>query len=268
MDQKITNYVANWFARADEDLNVAQLILNEDRPYNPACFHEQQAAEKYLKGFLAHHEKHVRKIHDLDALLQECIKINQSFTGLQDSALYLGRFYVESRYPDDYIEFTREDAEKGLKSALRIKEFVLEKITLEKKTGFGIIGIIIAIAAVAVLGGFLYFRELNRLKNLTAPPPAPAPQTQQQNQEQPTTQAPPVSEIDTSNWKTYRNEQYGFEVRYPQKWNDIILFDEPKELSRSPFTEGVFSVSIGFKKDKSFFTLYLNSMNRKLFRIT
>ena len=70
-NQEITKYVADWFARADEDLDVARLILNEERPYNPACFHEQQAAEKYLKGFLAHHEKHVRKIHDLNALVQE-----------------------------------------------------------------------------------------------------------------------------------------------------------------------------------------------------
>ncbi len=26
------------------------------------------------------------------------------------------------------------------------------------------------------------------------------------------------SKIDTSNWKTYRNEEYGFEVRYPEEW--------------------------------------------------
>src|SRR3989344_8625754 len=26
---------------------------------------------------------------------------------------------------------------------------------------------------------------------------------------------PPVSSIDTSNWKTYKNEAYGFEVKYP-----------------------------------------------------
>lgn len=98
-DQKITKYVRDWFARADEDLDVVNLILGEDKPYNPACFHAQQAAEKYLKGFLAHYEKHVRKIHDLDALLQECIKIDQSFENFQNSARFLSRFYVESRYP-------------------------------------------------------------------------------------------------------------------------------------------------------------------------
>lgn len=33
----------------------------------------------------------------------------------------------------------------------------------------------------------------------------------------------PVSSIDTSNWKTYRNEKYGFEVRYPGEWNVNII---------------------------------------------
>ena len=27
-----------------------------------------------------------------------------------------------------------------------------------------------------------------------------------------------VGEIDTSNWKTYRNKEYGFEVKYPEGW--------------------------------------------------
>ncbi len=27
-----------------------------------------------------------------------------------------------------------------------------------------------------------------------------------------------VDKIDTSNWKTYRNEEYGFEVKYPEEW--------------------------------------------------
>lgn len=46
-------------------------------------------------------------------------------------------------------------------------------------------------------------------------------------------------EVDTSNWQTYRNEEYGFEVKYPEGWevsslntssaqfvSDDILFDQ------------------------------------------
>ena len=39
----------------------------------------------------------------------------------------------------------------------------------------------------------------------------------------------PVSDIDTSNWKTYRNEEYGFEVKYPEGY----LKQEPEESEDS-----------------------------------
>ena len=34
----------------------------------------------------------------------------------------------------------------------------------------------------------------------------------------PSTTAVIMSDVNTSNWKTYRNEEYGFEVRYPEEW--------------------------------------------------
>lgn len=125
----ITNYVKNWFMRADEDLALIEVILKEKSFLsNPVCFHAQQSAEKYLKGFLAYHDLHVRKIHDLETLIEDCVKIDTSFKSLKDDAGFLNQFYIESRYPDDYIEFSRNDAEKAFISATKIKNFILEKI--------------------------------------------------------------------------------------------------------------------------------------------
>lgn len=125
----ITDYVENWFRRADEDLALIEVILKRGSSFsNPICFHAQQAAEKYLKGFLAYHDLHVRKIHDLEVLVEDCAKIEISFKTLQDSARFLNQFYIESRYPDDYIEFSRNDAEEAFTSATKIKNFILEKI--------------------------------------------------------------------------------------------------------------------------------------------
>jgi hypothetical protein len=40
-----------------------------------------------------------------------------------------------------------------------------------------------------------------------------------------------VSEIDTSDWKIYRNEEFGFEMKYPRDWTNenresVVLFSE------------------------------------------
>lgn len=48
-----TDLAKGWFRKGDSDLATAQLIAHSNGPYDTACFHAQQAAEKYLKGFLA-----------------------------------------------------------------------------------------------------------------------------------------------------------------------------------------------------------------------
>ncbi|TSC73733.1 MAG: HEPN domain-containing protein [Parcubacteria group bacterium Gr01-1014_44] len=124
----LTKYVQDWLARADEDIRVAEIALKEGGLPNPICFHAQQTAEKYLKGFLAFHEKHVRKIHDLQSLISECKKIDASFSDIETEAVYLTQFYTETRYPGDITEFTLDEADGAYRAALKIKSFVLGKI--------------------------------------------------------------------------------------------------------------------------------------------
>jgi HEPN domain-containing protein len=126
----ITEYVKSWFQRADDDLKLIEIVFKERENFlpNPLCFHAQQAAEKYFKGFLAYHDLHTRKIHDLEVLVADCVKVDKLFEELREPARFLNQFYLESRYPDDYVRFSVEDAKEAYKAALKIKEFVLEKI--------------------------------------------------------------------------------------------------------------------------------------------
>ena len=127
----MTTYVENWFARAEEDLAAADILLAKNGSVNLVCFHAQQAGEKYLKGFLAHHDKHVRKSHDLILLLVECKKVNPSFVELEEAMAYLAKFYIQSRYPDDFIQFSRTEAEQALRFGNLIKDFIQGKIQSE-----------------------------------------------------------------------------------------------------------------------------------------
>ena len=123
----ITEYAKQWFKRADEDLEFIEIILKEKRhSFNPICFHAQQAAEKYLKGFLACHDLHVRKIHDLPTLVDDCKTVDASFESVRDNAEYLNQFYIAARYPEDYTEFSLHDTQKAHEAAKAIKNLVID----------------------------------------------------------------------------------------------------------------------------------------------
>jgi len=61
LNKSITKYIADWLNRAAEDIRAAEVLLKEGGLPNSACFHCQQAGEKYFKALLAFHGKNVRK---------------------------------------------------------------------------------------------------------------------------------------------------------------------------------------------------------------
>ena len=57
-----------WFHKAESDLVTARRTAASEGPYDTACFHAQQAAEKYLKGFLIACGQGFPYTHDLENL--------------------------------------------------------------------------------------------------------------------------------------------------------------------------------------------------------
>jgi HEPN domain-containing protein len=118
-----------WLKKArDDELNANSILTHRDGTPNGVCFLSQQMAEKYLKAFLVYHKKWYPKIHPLDVLWELCREINSSFKKIKKEAVFLTTFYVATRYPGDYPDFTWKDAEKAFKSAQKIKKFVLKRI--------------------------------------------------------------------------------------------------------------------------------------------
>ena len=118
-----------WFSKAHDDELSSKNILDDKRGApSTVCFLSQQMAEKFLKGYLVYNEKELLKIHDLDKLIKLCEEIDNSFIEIEDRTKNLSDFYISTRYPGDYPEFTWSMAEKAFESADIIKKFVLEKI--------------------------------------------------------------------------------------------------------------------------------------------
>lgn len=128
MMTKAEEKFGEWKRYADEDEQIAEIAIREEGPPNQICFHSQQMAEKYLKGFLVFAKKRFEKRHQLDFLLNLCEKEDASFSELAEEVGYLADFYVETRYPGDIPEFSLIECEKAFEAAKRIKEFVLDKI--------------------------------------------------------------------------------------------------------------------------------------------
>lgn len=119
-----------WVIKAEEDLKVAEyLSATEDEeevllPIGSICFHCQQAAEKYLKGFLVLNGIDPPKTHDLDDLCELCAEISDSFKNIADQCSELTAYAVQPRYPTG-MELNEQDMRDALNNARAIRDFVL-----------------------------------------------------------------------------------------------------------------------------------------------
>ena len=75
-------------------------------------------------------EKNIKKIHDLRALIEECIKIDESFEQLRNPCVTLNAYYAPTRYPDiaEFIDFTQEKAQEAYLLAKEVVDFVKAKL--------------------------------------------------------------------------------------------------------------------------------------------
>jgi HEPN domain-containing protein len=110
--------VRQWWSIADSDLRAAQYDANNmwPTPFEIICFHCQQAAEKYLKGFLVFHDKTPPRIHDLDELCKQCKSIEPLFAQVADICSRLTQYGVQPRYPSE-MSLDKDDMLRALHDA-------------------------------------------------------------------------------------------------------------------------------------------------------
>jgi len=117
-----------WFEIADKDLASADILVKR-KLFETSLFHCQQAAEKYIKGFLTSRGKQFPKIHDIVYLVKIAEKEDNVFKEILEDAAGLTDFAVMYRYPlDKKIILTVSDCKRALKRVRAIKHFILKKI--------------------------------------------------------------------------------------------------------------------------------------------
>lgn len=119
-----------WFKKAENDLiNAENTIKMEKPPCDTICFHAQQCAEKYLKGFLTYYEIEFPKTHSLEDLVFLCKNVVSSIEAELENIEILSSYGVEVRYPDEiYYDIPKEDAEEAIELAKKVKSVVLKHL--------------------------------------------------------------------------------------------------------------------------------------------
>jgi HEPN domain-containing protein len=118
-----------WLDKGDSDLRSARVLLHATPPeLDVVCFHSQQAAEKYLKGFLAYHREDPPRTHDLTVLIDLGRQFDKSLSALYDAAEMLNPFAVHIRYPFVEDPPDEDEAVDAVQSAAYIRGHVSRQI--------------------------------------------------------------------------------------------------------------------------------------------
>ncbi|MCM8776508.1 MAG: HEPN domain-containing protein [Candidatus Omnitrophica bacterium] len=113
-----------WIAKAHEDNISCEILSKMDGPPSSICFHAQQVAEKYLKALRVYNQTPRRKTHDR-LELESLLSINLRNIAAIDEALSLfNRYYIETRYPGGFPEFSRQEGLKAWKAAQLVKDYM------------------------------------------------------------------------------------------------------------------------------------------------
>ncbi len=122
-------FILDWMKKAEQDLKSARLLIAaEEDLYDTVCFHSQQLAEKALKALFVARNIEFPKTHNL--LLLSNLLLDADVIKYNEELESLTKYAIESRYPGEYVEPRREDAQKALAVATKIYDLVKTKLFL------------------------------------------------------------------------------------------------------------------------------------------
>lgn len=106
-------YIQEWINKAQKDIKTVEIMKEYEDMAEIICFHCQQAVEKYLKALLIKNDEEITKTHNIDYLLNKCIKYNNEFAEFLGTPL--SEYAVDTRYPDIRYIPSKEEMEEAIK---------------------------------------------------------------------------------------------------------------------------------------------------------
>jgi HEPN domain-containing protein len=116
-----------WIERAKSSLELAGAKIVRYIHYEDLCFQLQQAAEKALKGLLIYYGTEPEFTHNIEILLKELKKFTDIPENIKEAA-QLTNYAVQTRYPGEYDEITKEEYEESIKITTVCLDWVENKI--------------------------------------------------------------------------------------------------------------------------------------------
>jgi len=91
-----------WMRKGDSDRLSADRTAQTTGPYDTACFHAQQAAEKCLKAVLALAGSPIPRSHDLEDIYDQCLAIAPALVLDRMELSALTPYAVQLRYDMEF----------------------------------------------------------------------------------------------------------------------------------------------------------------------
>ena len=106
----------SWLERSKSSLEMAKPKLFRNIYFEDLCYQAQQSVEKAFKGLLIYYGAEPEYTHNIGILINSLEK----FTEVDDSikeAIKLTNFAVQTRYPGNYDDITKEEYKEAIKIA-------------------------------------------------------------------------------------------------------------------------------------------------------
>ena len=114
---------ADWLRIAEKELRRVERSLSEDS--EAAGFWLQQSLEKFLKAFLLAKGWKLRRIHDLEALLDDALPFDPGLAQFRAACQEISDYYFVDRYP---LPFAQGPTEADVRHCLETVRALIDKL--------------------------------------------------------------------------------------------------------------------------------------------